>query len=209
MYLGHALIEDSAGALGQHWVAPLLAVVTALYAGTLLRAGARVFLGWGEARDPLLSPEPPDDRSGEGEEEPRAEALLIAPAAVLAALALAVGPLTGLETEAKRAAERFVDTREYAAHVLDHAPPKAVPEVPHVTTGESVLWASLSALGAVGVALFGLYRRRLPERVRSGAARALSRPSVVFGPFTAGTSATTSHGRRRAAQCSAACSRWA
>src|SRR5439155_17819688 len=56
-YLGHALIDDAAAAAGRGWVPPLLWLGGTLAGAALLRAGARVFLGWGSDVDPLLSPE--------------------------------------------------------------------------------------------------------------------------------------------------------
>src|SRR5207302_1586913 len=54
IYLGHGLIDDGATELGRSWVLALLWLGSALSGAALLRAGARIFLGWGEADDPLL-----------------------------------------------------------------------------------------------------------------------------------------------------------
>src|SRR5207247_11350317 len=50
IYLGHGLIDEGA----RPWVVALLWLGSALTGAALLRAGARIFLGWGEADDPLL-----------------------------------------------------------------------------------------------------------------------------------------------------------
>src|SRR5207244_13221381 len=65
VFLGHSQIDDAAAAAGRHWIAPLLWLASALAGAALLRAGARVFLGWGPKDDPLLSgtsPETPPRR---------------------------------------------------------------------------------------------------------------------------------------------------
>src|SRR5439155_20492759 len=60
-YLAHALVDDGASRLGIQWLQPLLWAAAAISAAAILRATARVFLGWGAAADALLSPEPPEE----------------------------------------------------------------------------------------------------------------------------------------------------
>ena len=93
----------------------MLAAFTILSTGAILRAGGRVFLGWGEREDPILSPEP--EEQGDKEAGQRPQRLLIVPAAILAALAIAVGAVPTLETHARQAADRFENRAGYAAHV--------------------------------------------------------------------------------------------
>ncbi|MDP9223255.1 MAG: NADH-quinone oxidoreductase subunit D, partial [Actinomycetota bacterium] len=63
-FLGKGLVEEQAGTLGLSWVTWLFLAVSAMTGGAVLRAGARVFLGWG--RPPKLDPAP----SEEGGEHP-------------------------------------------------------------------------------------------------------------------------------------------
>jgi multicomponent Na+:H+ antiporter subunit D len=161
---GHEGLDHASSVLGRHWVAAFISAVTILSTAAILRAGARVFLGWGDTEDPLLSPEP-DEEPPEG--EPDRPALLLAlPAAVLAATALAVGAVGTLTPHALGAAANFTDTRAYAGAVLDARTraPHAVEHPP--ASGESVAWAILSTIGAAGLAAFGLWRRRIPGEVR-------------------------------------------
>ena len=88
----------------------------------------------------------------------------------------AIGGLTTLGTHAQQAAERFENAKSYAAQVLDARPAEAATLPPQVTTGASVLWSLVSTGGAVAVALFGLYRRRLPNAARATVWRVLERP---------------------------------
>src|SRR5689334_11819242 len=53
-YLGHGLLDEGATALGRPWVPALLWLGSVLAGAALLRAGARIYLGWGDADDPLL-----------------------------------------------------------------------------------------------------------------------------------------------------------
>jgi multicomponent Na+:H+ antiporter subunit D len=103
---------------------------------------------------------------------------MVVPAAVLlvAALALGLAPRVGTATET--AAHRFQDTEGYAAAVLD-GKPMALPPQPSGGgwDGRGVLIGVLTAAAAVGVALLGLFRRRLSARVR-GPVWVLVRPGI-------------------------------
>jgi multicomponent Na+:H+ antiporter subunit D len=48
-FLGKSMIDDAAIKVGYGFVPPLVVLATALSGAAVLRAGARVFLGWGEA----------------------------------------------------------------------------------------------------------------------------------------------------------------
>ena len=162
-----------------------MTVVSIVSVGAILRAAARVFLGWGEARDPLLSPEP--DESREVEHEPRKRpAVMLVPAAALVVAALGLSLVPGLEQGLEQQAARFQDRAAYAQTVFAqqpsavHAPPlgSALPTF----TASSVAYGVASAAGAVLVALLGLYRPRLARRLPSGPLRAVS---VSIGPLRA------------------------
>jgi multicomponent Na+:H+ antiporter subunit D len=161
---GHEGLDRASQVLGSHWPAAFFTAVTILSTAAILRAGARVFLGWGDVRDPLLTPEPDE---AEPEEPGRPALLLVLPAAALAAGALAVGPIGTLAPHALQAAARFTDTRGYARTVLDGRPPKAAPAEHPPASRESVIWAIVSTVGAAALAAFALWRRRLPAALRA------------------------------------------
>ncbi|MFN2628268.1 MAG: hypothetical protein ABR569_06495 [Gaiellaceae bacterium] len=102
-FLGHSLVEEGAGLAGMPWVQPLLLVASAVSGAALLRAGARVFLGWGPKDDALLSPEPPREPAGREAALP----LMAGVAVVMIALGLVASVVPGL-SPASRARGRAV-----------------------------------------------------------------------------------------------------
>jgi multicomponent Na+:H+ antiporter subunit D len=174
-YLGKALVEDEAARLGYGWVPPLMTAASIVSVAAILRAGARVFLGWGATRDPLLSPEP--DETSEVEHAPaKRPPVMLVPAAVLALAAAGISLVPGLEHAAKGQAERFESRPAYARAVLARAAPvKArLPEdlaLPAYTTG-GLAYGAAAGAGAVLLALAGLWRPRLARALPAAACRA-------------------------------------
>jgi multicomponent Na+:H+ antiporter subunit D len=161
-YTAHALIDDSASAAGYWWVPVVLAFATIGSTGAIVRAGLRIFAGAGDADDPLLSQEPSENPPAE--EHPQL-GLMLAVTLGLALAGLAAGAWTGLATRAVEAAHTFTGTLSYAAVVLDHrAVPPAPPEAWHTTTS-SIVWATVTLLGSVGVGFVSVYRNRFPAAV--------------------------------------------
>jgi multicomponent Na+:H+ antiporter subunit D len=160
-YLGHAQIDEGATLDGIGWVSPLLMIAAGISSAAILRAGARVFLGWGPKEDPLLSPEP-------SESAPEREAplsALLSVTAVMLALGLLVSVAPGLGQRVEQAAARARDRGAYVARVLGghELPAPARPPVAiESTSTDSGLNGAGGTLIAVGLALLGLYRRRMP-----------------------------------------------
>jgi multicomponent Na+:H+ antiporter subunit D len=179
IYLGHGLIDEGATELGRPWVLALLWLGSALAGAALLRAGARIFLGWGEADDPLL---------GEALEEDPLERdvlrpLLVGVAVTAVVLGVAISVVPGLGQRAEYAADRFQDRSGYVARVLRDRPFPAPPSMPVTirhTSLESLLYSGGATALAFGLALVGLYRRRLPRVVARAARRTLAPPIHVL-----------------------------
>jgi multicomponent Na+:H+ antiporter subunit D len=174
-FLGHELIGDAASLGGRGWIPPLLALAASVSSAAILRAGARVFLGWGPAHDPLLTREPPErdlERKG-------SIPFMVAVTATAIVLGLAVSVVPGLERRAELGADRFRDRAAYAALVLRArtapAPPRPSFSVP-APTAESVLYGIGSGLAAFLLAAFGLWRSRLPRGWLRVTARAVYPP---------------------------------
>ncbi|MBS1868739.1 MAG: NADH dehydrogenase [Actinobacteria bacterium] len=171
-FLGKALVEDAAlSAPGWAWVPAVMALISALAAGALLRAGLRVFGGVGE-------PAPRDERFAPREEDAarsdEADVAVGVPAAIAAVLVLAAlvwGLVPGLAQAVTDAAARFIDPAGYAAAVLGGGVGASTPAVPAVR-GPGVtayLYAAATLAGAAAVAALGVAGRRLP----AAAARAV------------------------------------
>jgi multicomponent Na+:H+ antiporter subunit D len=173
--LGHDLLDQGARAGGYGWLTAVTTVATAVCAGAMLRAGARIFLGWGEREDELLTPEP-DEEAPEHLAHAR---LMTLTSAIVIVLGLAASVVPGLEERTRLAAERFVDTAGYRAAVLHGAQGHvaaahafAIPTV-HVS---SVLYGLAGVAIALLTAAWGLWHARLPALLRAPAARTLWPP---------------------------------
>jgi multicomponent Na+:H+ antiporter subunit D len=185
IYLGHGLIDEGATELGRPWVLALLWLGSALAGAALLRAGARIFLGWGDAGDPLL---------GEAlEEDPHerhvVRPLLVAVALTAVVLGVAISVVPGLGQRAEYAADRFRDRAGYAARVLHGRPmppPQSLPVTVRGTSLESLLYGAGATVFALGLAGVGLYRRRLPQAVAVAAGRALAPPIQMLRDLHSG-----------------------
>jgi multicomponent Na+:H+ antiporter subunit D len=181
IYLGHSLIDDGVTQLGRTWVLPLLWLGSALAGAALLRAGARIFLGWGDREDELLGRAIEEDPLERNVLRP----LLVTIAAVAVAAGVAISVAPGLGQRAEYAADRFRDTSGYAALVLHDRQMPPAPHLPvsvHGTSPESLLYGTAAILVAAGLAFAGLYRRRIPEAVD----RLLAPPVRVLHAFHSG-----------------------
>lgn len=164
-FLGRALLEDAAlRAHGYHWVPALLALISALSAVPLLRAGARVFGGWGTRapHDPHgeTSADGSDDEDEASPGTRSTSPWLWGPAVLLLASSLAWGLWPGLAQSAADAAARFTDTAGYARTVLGGGPPGAVvTPVVHAPGATALLYAAASVGAALALAAAGLRER--------------------------------------------------
>ncbi|MCG6494208.1 complex I subunit 5 family protein [Kitasatospora sp. A2-31] len=188
--LGKAVTEEAAGhELG--WLPAVFVLVSALTGGAVLRAGLRVFGGFGAP--PSEHPEVAAT-TGEGEEpeirEPgrRMPAPMTVVPALLLAGCLAVGVLPGVGRALGAAAAAFSDRAGYLAAVLGRpaSPAGEAPEAGWTTAG--VVLGLVSALLAAGFATAAL--RRDPRRGTGGPYRAAVLPlrrlhSGLLGDYVA------------------------
>jgi multicomponent Na+:H+ antiporter subunit D len=185
IYLGHGLLDEGAGTLDRPWVPALLWFASALAGAALLRAGARIFLGWGDEDDALLGKAMEEDPLERDVFRP----LLVGVAVVAVVLGLAISVVPGLGQRAEYAADRFRDTGGYTARVLHHRPlppPQRLPVSIRHTSLESILYGGSATILALGLAFLGLYRRRLPREVSGVAARVLAPPIHVLRDLHSG-----------------------
>ena len=158
-FTGHALIEDAAHARDEAWVVPVIAIATILSTGAIVRAGARVFLGIGGRRDPLLTQEPPESPSAR---EHPSVGLMTAVALVLGAAGVAVGAWTGLAASARAAGNQFVDHHAYLAAVVQHRAVSSVAQPGWTTSTSSLVWAVITVAGSAAWGFASLYRAKWP-----------------------------------------------
>ena len=169
-FLGKALLEEAALETGHPWMIGLFVVVSALTLAALLRASGRIFLGLGQRRSSAVTaPLAPEA----ARPHPHVHATQVAPAVLLLAGALAVGLAPGVTGAVEEAADHFTDRPAYVAVVLgatgDQGPARSHPPV---YLAGPALWAALSILLGLGLALAALYADRLPVWLRSRLARA-------------------------------------
>jgi len=157
-FVGRTLISQSAPGI----VTAVLVVSGALGAAALLRASARIFLGLGDRRDPLLVAPPTGEDEDEGEERPIGLGLLLRlPAILLLAAGLGLAFAPGLADRAVQHAAQVENAHAVALHTLRGAKPPPLPSLSQHVTTASVAYGVLSGVLALGLAAFGLYRRRL------------------------------------------------
>jgi multicomponent Na+:H+ antiporter subunit D len=186
VFLGHDLIDEGAAFTQIHWVQPLLMLAEGIAAGALLRAGARLFLGWGPTEDPMLSWQPPEQPA----ERSAAMPVLLSVAAVAIALGLVVSVVPGLQQRSEHAAERFVDRTGYVASVLHgepvEGPATRLPYEVEPATRSGIAYGLGAGVLAVAVAAFGLWYRRLPELLVRAGARVATPPAVALRALHSG-----------------------
>jgi multicomponent Na+:H+ antiporter subunit D len=160
-YPGKALVEEAAAEVGYGWIAIVFVVATVIAAAALLRAGARVFLGWGPACFSRTDPrEPPIEESELTGSRGRVPGVMFASAAVLVVAGLLLGAVPGAMADAQQSAAAFADRETYAAAVLGlSVPSPAPPEYLHVGALEAILGVS-TALATIGLTAVLLRRPR-------------------------------------------------
>jgi multicomponent Na+:H+ antiporter subunit D len=181
-YVGHSTIDEGLTLDHIEWAQPLLAIAAGVSSGAILRAAARVFLGWGPQEDPLLTQQP--------EEEPPQNVarhnVLLGVTAVMLVVGLAISVVPGLAQRAEYGAERFRDRGAYAERVLHGKPMPTTAHIAFVvepTTGSSIGYGLGAGAVALLVAAFGLWRRRLRAAVPRPIAVLKELHSGVIGDY--------------------------
>jgi multicomponent Na+:H+ antiporter subunit D len=176
VFLAQQLLEEGSSGQGFGWLAAVAAMASGVCAGAMLRAGARVFLGWGAREDDLLSPEP-DEHAPERDVS---GGLLATVAGLAIVLGIVASVVPGIEGRTELAAERFADTSAYRAAVLHGAAHgDAAARLPFsllTVDTASALYGILAIAIAAATAAFGLWHRRLPRGVLAAGARTLGPP---------------------------------
>lgn len=166
---GSALIADGARAVGYDWLPLVIAVTSAIAAGSVLRAGARIFFGVGtdEPHHPHTENEDRSQQQSADEEEHDAGTGRDAPLllgvipVMLLAVVVALGVLPGFSDSVQAAAAHFRDVHSYMRVVLRGAGPDYAPVVTKAPGASAFVYSLGSLAGACVVAGVGLRGRRL------------------------------------------------
>lgn len=153
-WLSASLIQQAADASGYAWLPPVLAAGTAVTAATVLRAGARIFLGWGPDRDPLLTSAQPDEpEEGEPKEEKGLTVASLLPAGALLLAGFGMGFAPHLAGYALEAGRQFLDLPAYIREVIDGRPTVMPSRLPaFAPTAGSWIYGAATTAGAVALA---------------------------------------------------------
>jgi multicomponent Na+:H+ antiporter subunit D len=179
-FLGHSLIDDAAASVGRSWTLPFLWLAGACAGAALLRAGARIFLGWGAEADPLLTREPAERPPPRGTRK----GLTTSVCATAIVCAFFVSLVPGFGQRAEAAASQFENRSAYAAVILDARAVARAPRPPvalEPSSTSTLLYSSVAVLVALGLAGFGLRPHRAPRPV--AALKAMH--SGVIGDYVA------------------------
>ena len=186
---GHALLVDAADQAGLPWVEIVIALSVIASSGAVLRAAARIWLGWGDTEISRTDPGTADDPGEESEDhadtavaertrdrqersgqQRRVPLTMVLPPLALLAIGLGLGLTSGIEEHAATTAAAFSDRAAYAAAVLGtHSGSITtggrifVPASPAASAG-GVLADIGQVLAALCVAGIALDRRALPLR---------------------------------------------
>jgi multicomponent Na+:H+ antiporter subunit D len=170
---GKALVEEAAVEVGYGWTAAVFLLATVLTVAALLRAGARIFLGWGPACIPATDPrEPPTEASELTGSRGRVPWPMFASGAVLIGAGLIVGAVPGAVDDAQRSVQVFSDRAAYVAAVLGR--PAPTPEPIHFLHAGVLSWVLgvVTMVAALGLTAILLERVRLPFRIPGAVERA-------------------------------------
>jgi multicomponent Na+:H+ antiporter subunit D len=131
---GHALLVDAADQAGLPWMEIVIALSVIVSSGAVLRAAARIWLGWGDTESPDTDTGAADDPGEESEDrsdtagaqgsqersgqQRRVPLTMVLPPLALLAIGLGLGLAPGVEEHAAAAATAFSDRAAYAAAVL-------------------------------------------------------------------------------------------
>ena len=179
LFAGETEIESAAEELGLRWVPWLFVFTGAVTGGAVLRAAARIFLGWGTSRS-----EGPDV-GGETDEAPETRAAhslpltMWATPALLLAASVAVALVPGARAIPHEAAARLLDARANAAHVLDGAPQERA-AAHEDRLAKHVPRSLVNGVLALAVAAVALFRHRFPGALRSAGAALWDPPMRIL-----------------------------
>jgi multicomponent Na+:H+ antiporter subunit D len=175
-FLGKSMIEDAAIKVGYGFLPPLIVLVSALTASAVLRAGARVFLGWGyiEQRRDRADEDTEPETTGERDRTPL---VMLVASMVLLAGAVGFGVWFGFADLVTSAAHRFVSGNEYRAIVFGHHGATQVTATSSSPEWYDWIYGGGATLLALSLAAFSMWGRQI------GAGRLLRSGTMLVAPL--------------------------
>ena len=174
-FLGKSMIEDAAIKVGYGFVPAVIVLSSALAGAAVLRAGARVFFGWGEPSERGDAADEDTESEG-GKQTDRTPVLMTLACLVLLTGAIGSGVWFGFADLAESAARRFISGPAYRTIVFG-----ATARSIHATSSSPAwydwLYCGASTLLALSLAGFGLWARR------AGLGWVLTRAYVLAAPL--------------------------
>ena len=159
-FLGKSMIDDAALKQGYDFVPALVMLTSALAGAAVLRAYARVFLGWGDEGDEERDSADEETTSEAEDLHDRTPAVMFVPALLLLVGTVGIGVWFGFADLAATGAHNFVDVSAYHAAVF------GVPH--HLAAAHSsspawydYLYCGAATLLALAFAALGLWGRRI------------------------------------------------
>jgi multicomponent Na+:H+ antiporter subunit D len=157
-FFAKSLIDDELIAHGYGFVVAILIATSALTTAAVLRAAARIFLGWGPRPERGSAAE---EEIGSEEEGPstRTPSAMFVSGILLMAGTLAIGLLPGIVPAFEGAAEQFVNGNGYAQAVLHGGAAPRVPSIgPYTAPAHAYLYAAITLVLGLGMAALAVFR---------------------------------------------------
>jgi multicomponent Na+:H+ antiporter subunit D len=175
-FMGKSLLEAGSAEVGYGWLIAVFVIVSAVTGGALLRVVGCVFLGWGAAEgehreQAQVAAEAVDETRGSRDHTP---ALMVVVPAVLLTAALALGLLPGAVPGVERFAAQFAEHQAYGAWVLHAQRVGLQLTAPNHVSAADYGYGALSTVGALLVAAYGLFGKRVLRRHREPGLRPIA-----------------------------------
>lgn len=159
-FFGEAFIHEAAKERGLGWISWIFATAGAVTSAAVLRAAARIFLGWGAM--PSAAESGSHDVQLDRETSGPISRVLLAmwlPASLLLVAAAAISPANRLDRYLAGQAHAFVDSRAYQTLVLQGKPPPA----PAGQAAEVSAYAFAKEAGVLAAAAAGAFLALFPS----------------------------------------------
>ena len=187
-FVGKSLIGEEAALLGYPWVSYLIVAASVGTAGPVLRAGARVFWGWGpgDAYERRSEAEGDEGEPETSEARDTTPPLMWIAAAALLGVSLLAGLIPDLSVRFAPAADLFLNRPAYADLVLRGVMPHVAPLPPGASLLDGAVIGLLAAISAIVTAALGLWHDKFPPSIGQLISKSLGPPFAVLRKLHSG-----------------------